>query len=339
MQKDAATFAFIGDVIFDARANAAAAAGRPELVWGDVLPVMQSVDAVFANMENPITRSERRWRRTLKPVCLKSDPITVNLLTAANIAFVNLANNHMLDFEVEGLLETIELLRGAGIAHAGAGADIEAAAQPVLLEAGGMSVGVISLTDNTPSFAAGPGRPGTNHMRISDDDATMARIVGTVRDLRAAGARVVVLSAHWGPNLRPSPPMRFRRFARATIDAGVDVFYGHSAHILQGVEKYGGGIILYDTGDFIDDVWWLTFAPYFTGALFLVDFHDGRVAGLRVMPVVMGPGCVRLAGGALERRVIARLSRLSRAIATGDHFLHEPAVPQAASCVKSIRPT
>jgi poly-gamma-glutamate synthesis protein (capsule biosynthesis protein) len=337
--KEAATFAFIGDVIFDARANAAAAAGRPELVWGDVLPVMQGVDAVFANMENPITRSERRWRRTLKPVCLKSDPATVNLLTAANVAFVNLANNHMLDFEAEGLLETIELLRGAGIAHAGAGVDSEAAARPALVVAGGMTVGVISVTDNTPSFAAGPGKPGTNHMRISDDAATMARIAGMVQSLRKAGARAIVLSAHWGPNLRPWPPVRFRRFARAAIDAGVDVFHGHSAHILQGVEKYGDGIILYDTGDFIDDVWWLTFAPYFTGALFLVDFRAGRVAGLRVVPVVMGPGCVRLARGPLERRVVARLSRLSRAIAAGDHFLHEPLLPQVVAAIRPVQPT
>ena len=45
----------------------------------------------------------------------------------------------------------------------------------------------------------------------------------------------------------------FRRFARAVIDQGVDIYYGHSAHVFQGVEVYRGKPILYDTGDFIDD--------------------------------------------------------------------------------------
>ena len=45
----------------------------------------------------------------------------------------------------------------------------------------------------------------------------------------------------------------FRRFARAVIDLGVDIYYGHCAHVFQGVEIYRGKIILYDTGDFIDD--------------------------------------------------------------------------------------
>jgi poly-gamma-glutamate synthesis protein (capsule biosynthesis protein) len=281
-------------------------------------------------MENPITRSTQRWRRTFKPVVHRSDPATINLLTAANIAFVNLANNHALDYEVEGLTDTIGLLQQAGIAFAGAGPDIEAASRPALVKVGDMTFGAIGLTDNTPAFAAGPGRAGTNYMRIESDPATIGGIAEQVRSLRAAGARTIVLSAHWGPNLRPWPPARFRRFARAAIDAGVDVFHGHSAHLLQGVERYGGGLILYDTGDIIDDAWWFGFIPYFTGALFLVDFEAGRVQGLRVVPHVMGPGCVRLAQGALAHRVIARLSRLTppggrRLSGTGRdlHFRHE----------------
>lgn len=309
--KDAATLAFIGDVILDARADAAAFAGRPEHVWGDVLPVLRGVDGVFANLENPLTRSEHRSRRLFKPVCLRSDPATVNLLAAANIAFVNLANNHILDYGDEGLAETIELLRAAGIAWAGAGPDISAAARSVIVSAGGMKVGVIALTDNTPAFAAGPARAGTHHRRIDDNPATRAWMAREVQALRAAGVRAIVMSVHWGPNYRPFPPARFRRFAHAAIDAGVDVFHGHSAHILQGVEMRGSGVILYDTGDFIDDTWWLTFVPYFTGGLFLVDFEAGRVRGLRVVPVVMTPGRVDLGRGALAERVIARLMRRS----------------------------
>lgn len=306
-----ATFAFVGDMIFDVHGNNAAASGRPEWVWGDALPVLRSVDAVFGNMENPISRSEHRWRRTHKPVCHRSDPATIDLLTAANFRFVNLANNHALDFEVDGLLETIGLLDAAGIAHAGAGRDLAAAMQPALLEVAGITVGVIAITDNTPAFAAGPGQAGTNYLRIRDDTATLSRIAGEVRALRAAGAGLVVLSAHWGPNLRAWPSARFQRFARAAIDAGVDIFYGHSAHLLQGVERRGDGLILYDVGDLIDDVWWFPFFPYFLGAIFMVDIEGGRVRNLRIVPLELRPGRVSLARGTRAQRVFARLARRS----------------------------
>jgi poly-gamma-glutamate capsule biosynthesis protein CapA/YwtB (metallophosphatase superfamily) len=328
----ATTMAFIGDLIFDKRCSAAAEAGRPQDVWGDVLPLLRGVDAVIANLEVPLTNWPQRWQRTFKPVRLRAVPAAVNLLSAANIAFVNFANNHTLDREVEGLAETLRLLDGAGIARAGAGLDGEEAARPALFQVAGTTIGAIGLTDNTPAFAAGPGRPGSNHMRIDDDAETMGRIAAQVHGLRAAGARTVILSAHWGPNLRPWPPARFRRFARGAIDRGVDVFHGHSAHIVQGVERRGDGVILYDTGDFIDDVWWFPFLPFFTGGVFLVDFLDGKVNGLRVVPVVLHPSRVRLARGAFHRRMISRLARLSppggrteHARANAAHFTVEPA--------------
>ena len=117
----ATTMAFIGDLIFDKRCSAAAEAGRPQDVWGDVLPLLRGVDAVIANLEVPLTSWPHRWQRTFKPVRLCAVPAAVNLLSAANIAFVNFANNHTLDREVEGLAETLRLLDGAGIARAGDG--------------------------------------------------------------------------------------------------------------------------------------------------------------------------------------------------------------------------
>ena len=53
--------------------------------------------------------------------------------------------------------------------------------------------------------------------------------------------------------MRSRPTSEFRVFARRVIEAGADVFWGHSAHIVQGVEVWRGKPILYDTGDFVDD--------------------------------------------------------------------------------------
>ncbi len=41
--------------------------------------------------------------------------------------------------------------------------------------------------------------------------------------------------------------------AHALIRAGADVIFGHSPHVCRGVEVFEGGLILYSTGDFVDD--------------------------------------------------------------------------------------
>jgi poly-gamma-glutamate synthesis protein (capsule biosynthesis protein) len=41
--------------------------------------------------------------------------------------------------------------------------------------------------------------------------------------------------------------------ARALLDSGADLVFGHGTHTIQGVEIYNGKPILYDTGDFVDD--------------------------------------------------------------------------------------
>src|SRR5207248_1383095 len=106
---------------------------------------------------------------------------------------------------------------------------------------------------NEPAFAAGPDHPGTNYLTIATDPATRARVRRAATRARRQGAELVVLSLHWGPNMRLTPPRRFRAFAQAALEDGVALLHGHSAHLFQGVEFDRKGLILYDTGDFLDD--------------------------------------------------------------------------------------
>ncbi|MEE9302013.1 MAG: CapA family protein [Alphaproteobacteria bacterium] len=113
--------------------------------------------------------------------------------------------------------------------------------------------------------------------------------------MREAGARFIVLTLHWGWNLRASPGRRFRRFARAAIDAGVDLVHGHSAHLVHAVERYGGGVILYDTGNFLDDYWVCPFFRTDRSFVFFVDMVGDRPVRLRMLPVVISDRRVQLA--------------------------------------------
>lgn len=279
------TLAFVGDVMLGRLVNDEIPSRSPDSFWGSTLPVLREADAVFANLECAITTDGRVWSRTPKAFHFHADPAAVAVLRAGNIRCVSLANNHTLDFETEGLLDTLRYLDEAGIAHAGAGRTIEEAMRPALVRLADLTVGVIALTDNEPPFAARPNRPGTWYTEIRSDPPVLDPIGERVRQLRDEGADLIVLSVHWGPNMVQAPPRRFREFARAVLDRGVDLLHGHSAHIFQAVERYGRGLILYDTGDFLDDYAVDSKLRNDWSFIFLVEADRSGLRCLRMLPV------------------------------------------------------
>lgn len=310
-----ARLAFVGDLMLGRGVDAVAGIRRAGDFWGDVAPVLGSVDAVVGNLECPITDTTERWERSRKSFRFRAGPNAIDILKAGNIGAVCLANNHMLDCEVRGLTETLSRLDRAGIARAGAGKNLRDAARPALFRADGATVGMVAVTNTMRRFAAGPDHAGTHFTRIDDDDATLEPLRHLERDLRQAGADITILSAHWGPNLRPWPPARYRRFARAAIDLGFDVFHGHSAHILQGVEFRNRGLILYDTGDCLDDYWVFPGIRTDRSAIFLVEFDADGVRRLRIVPTLLTPAKVRRARGLESRAIIEKILRTSRPLA------------------------
>src|ERR1700752_2624252 len=215
--QDRLALGFIGDLMLGRQVSDAAARLAPESFWGDVLPWLHGCDAVFANLESPITAQRRRWRRCRKAFRFRSDPCVTHVLRAGNVRFVSLANNHILDFESEGLEDTMAHLDRAAIAWAGAGSNSAEALRPAVLEIGGVKIGVIALTNTMPEFAAGTRDPGTNYLKVCTSHGTLGLLELLIRGLRREGVGIIILSAHWGPNLRPWPPRRYRAFARAAI--------------------------------------------------------------------------------------------------------------------------
>ena len=144
-------------------------------------------------------------------------------MRTARIDACSLANNHTLDFEEQGLLDTLEHLDAAGIRHAGAGRNRDEAAEPAILTVptdNTRRVALLAFTDNEPPFAAGIDRPGTNYLPVSLTPDVLRRVERAVSYAREMAADTVIFSNHWGPNMVQRPRETFRRFARAVIDRG-----------------------------------------------------------------------------------------------------------------------
>jgi poly-gamma-glutamate synthesis protein (capsule biosynthesis protein) len=275
-------------------------------VWGDALAELErfSPDARIINLETAITRSERHWE---KGINYRMSPENAPILEAAGIDACALANNHVLDWGYSGLEETLDSLSGIGAVGAGAGRDIGEAEAPRIIHVGRdgrvLLLSCCTVDAGIPAeWAAGEGRPGVN--LLSDlSGETVASIGSRIGDVREEGD-VVVASIHWGGNWGYGVPEEHRLFAHRLIDdAGVDLVHGHSSHHVKGIEVYGGRLILYGCGDFINDYEGIGGYEAYRGDLGLMYFASvrrcsGELISLEMIPTRMRRFRVNRAGPA-----------------------------------------
>lgn len=313
------TIALTGDVMLGRLVNETLKTMQPEEVWGDVLPHLLQADLRIVNLECALTSHRNPWTRSWKMFHFRADPKTVRVLQAAHINACTLANNHILDYEERGLHDTLRVLNKAGIRHAGAGANAAEAAAPALLDVAGQPpcrVALISCTDNEPDFAAGAAHPGTNYLPVSLEEEALTRIANSIAAARAQGAELVIFSNHWGANFVERPSAEFRQFARRVLELGADIYHGHSAHILQGIEIHQGKPILYDTGNFIDDYAVHPQLRNDRSCLFRLMFENNKLCRIELLPVSLSVARVVLAQGEEFDAISERMEMLCEEFGT-----------------------
>jgi poly-gamma-glutamate synthesis protein (capsule biosynthesis protein) len=187
-----------------------------------------------------------------------------------------LANNHVLDWGSEGLIETLEALERNQLKWCGAGRDLAQAGAPAIFDFPGRGRVVVfsyavASSGTPPSWVAKPGRPGVNFIHALSDSAAET-ISAEINKVREPGD-IVIASIHWGPNWGHEIPEGQRRFAHALVDrANVSAVHGHSSHHPKAIEVYRNRLILYGCGDFINDYEGITGYEEYRGDLSIMYF-------------------------------------------------------------------
>jgi poly-gamma-glutamate capsule biosynthesis protein CapA/YwtB (metallophosphatase superfamily) len=281
--------ALAGDTMLGRRVGEELARRPPRsLVSPEVVAAAHEADVLVLNLECSISDRGRRWPDRRKPFFFRAPPAAVELLAHLEVDCVTLANNHALDYCEEALLDTFEHLEAAGIAWVGAGADVERARAPVVLEAGGFRLGVVGFTDHPVEFAAGPRRPGVAFAGL--EDGLPGWVETAIGQLETDG---VLATPHWGPNMTAAPVMHVIRAASALVEAGATIVAGHSAHVFHGVQ----GRILYDLGDFLDDYAVDPVLRNDIGLLFIVELAARGPVRLEALPLKLAYCYTTLARG------------------------------------------
>jgi poly-gamma-glutamate synthesis protein (capsule biosynthesis protein) len=300
----------LGDVSVEQRSDPAAAMAH-------VRDTLSRADLVYGNLEGLLVKSagpdkdipdKSGWQHI--------GPEAVEALKAGHIQVVGVANN--VAYGPENIMRSLAVLDAKGIAHTGAGRNLEEAHKPAIIERKGVRVGFLQYTakwyredrqiatDTSPGVARITSRDG-----ITIDPTDLNRVREDIRRLRPL-VDVVVVSSHnrdglgrvlssaapessgpvdpaqlvapipLGPRFSQAEPYE-TQLAHAAIDAGADIVYGHGSHVLQGVEMYKNKPIMYCLGNFATD--WIRMRPNKEGLVARVIVDEKKVVRVSLVPV------------------------------------------------------
>lgn len=186
----------------------------------NVKPIFTKDDLTIVNFEGTLTTSKARANKTFT---FKGKKSYTKILTSSGIEAVNLANNHTRDFGAKGLKDTKAALKKAKVKYFG-----DSAISYKNIK--GVKVGMIGVN----------GLSGTSNKTVKS----------LVKKAKKNGAKLVLVSFHWGIERDAFPMNKQTSYAKAAIDAGADLILGHHPHVLQGISKYKGKYIVYSLGNF-----------------------------------------------------------------------------------------
>jgi poly-gamma-glutamate capsule biosynthesis protein CapA/YwtB (metallophosphatase superfamily) len=205
-------------------------------------------DFTMVNLETPILRRPPKRSPYGTRFRFVTTKARAARLVGGNIDAVTLANNHAYDMRLAGVIETPQILDELGIRYVGAHRHDGAKLRAETIEVRGWRIGYVAATTerNEPHRDGGPELPHADRLAL---EAELVPVIAAAR----ADHDLVIVVLHWGIEYEPAPADWQVSAARAFIDAGADAVVGHHPHVLQGIERYGDGIIAYSLGNLVFD--------------------------------------------------------------------------------------
>jgi len=257
------TLSFVGDLMLGRGVAGWLAKTTVPEAFGSAADALAGSDVVFGNLESVLTSSATP---SGKEIYFHADPARIDVLRYLGFTHVSVTNNHVDDYGRAGWDDSIAHLNDAGIFPVG---DYYNQSEPVIDETNDRRVVFLAYDDLY--------RPIDKNW-----------LAGEVAAADALGD-ILVVSFHWGNEYEHDPTQRQKDLAHAAVDAGADIVVGHHPHVLQGVETYNGGLILYSLGNFIFDqfgedeneslVVKISFGPSLRDGLVTAEFVPMRIIG------------------------------------------------------------
>ena len=214
--------------------------------FGSTIDLVRAADVAIANHEAPISDGGDDIALYRKYV-YRAPSASARALADAGFDVLALANNHTLDAGADGLADTMAIAARAGLTTIGAGRDAAEARRGVVVDVGGVRVGLLAYCERQLLFDA--------YMdlfaRAHHPGVAMAVEPDLRRDIARLHARadLVVVSFHIGDNYAP-PTYAARAWAERAIDDGADLVVDHHPHVAHPIAMYRGRAIALSLGNY-----------------------------------------------------------------------------------------
>lgn len=231
-----------------------------------LIDLFSQSDFNIVNLEAPITNYNNKIIKT-GPHLKANRESTLEVLKVLNINIAALANNHIKDYDEQGVLDTISFCEGNAIKTIGAGANSISASQTMVINTPEGKVALINIAENEWASA--------------DDDTAGANGMNLIKDTRKIQQAkkendFVFVIVHGGHEYYNLPSPRIQEQYRFYAEQGADLVVGHHTHCISGYEIYNGTPIYYSLGNFLFTMS-STYDDWYTGVVLEVEISAGKI--------------------------------------------------------------
>lgn len=229
----------LGDIVLTKGNAEIVKKGQPSKLFHDVLEVLKEADLNIANFEAPVASIQHKPISKTGPA-LKNNESLVNVLQMSNFRALGLANNHILDYGEEALMQTIDLLQTKEIITFGAGKNASEASKAAFFNINGKIVGFLAFAEHEFSIA-GESSAGASHFDLLDS-------FKVIENAKNACDYLIVLF-HGGIEYYRYPSPMLQRKCRKMAESGANLVLCQHSHCIGAQEKHKDATIIYGQGN------------------------------------------------------------------------------------------
>ena len=301
------TMAFVGDMyfsdkLFDNYTNN----GLTGFLDQSILDIFQNTDIMIANHEYCATDLGEDAKDREQLYNFKAPTAREFLWKELGVDVVTLANNHVMDYGEQSLLDTINVLDNVGISHIGAGVDLSDALEPEIKVVNGKKIAFLAASRFILNYSwyATESKPGVMTTYESTDRYDMMK-KEISRLKQEEKCDIVCVYVHFGKEKSYELTSNQTLIAHGYIDAGADLVIGSHAHNLQGIEIYKGAPIYYNLGNFL-------FGTYQVDTMVVnVEINEDNSIATRITPCVAKQYLVTEAQGDKAKEIFDFIESIS----------------------------
>ncbi|MBN7275452.1 hypothetical protein GNF18_09895 [Ligilactobacillus pobuzihii] len=244
-KSDKLQMTFVGDIMMDRGNYRKGQHGGYNQFFSRSKNLWKDSDLTIGNLESVVLNDPKKYRKNPHTnIHLKMNTDGLNAINNAGFTTMGLANNHIGDFGRKGMDNTLEAFNERNMDYAGLGRNASNGLSYQIYNIDGIKVSFVAVTDVKPKNTS---------FRSDMSGALTTRnndYLNLVQEASAQSDYTVVYS-HWGHENSFNVTDRQKELGHKLTDAGADVVVGMHGHVLQPIEKYKNGLILYGMGNFV----------------------------------------------------------------------------------------